>query len=41
VQEPSSEAVSAEGVLSPRARRTSPEGGIEALSEEDFARGRV
>jgi hypothetical protein len=39
VQVPSSEAVLAEGVLNPRARRTSPGGGVEPSSEADSARG--
>jgi hypothetical protein len=41
VQVPSSEAVLAEGALSPRARRTSPEGGVEPSSEADPTRGNV
>jgi hypothetical protein len=42
VQVPSSEAVLAEGALSPRARRTSPEGAFSPPSSEaDFARGGI
>jgi hypothetical protein len=41
VQVPSSEAVLAEGALSPRARQTSPEGGVKASSDADLARGDV